>query len=508
MNTKKFFCALLALALLSGAVTLVSAAAAPTVTLNGQAIEWAGTAVPYSENNDVMLPLGKIAGVLGAFYMQVNNESQTMTLNNKIMGVTVGSRTVEVTDIIQNANGSFSIGETVTHTVDRNVVRKNGDVYFPLTKLISFLGVEVKRSVGVVDLISNTAAEAKTPAPTATPAPIETSAPIEIPDPVETPAPDETPASVETPAPMETLSPVETPAPQTETTDEIIVIKLNGEMLAFDVPPQMIDGRIMVPMRAIFEALGAEVEWDADTRTITAVKKSAVVIMQIDNSFIVVNGREIALDVPPRLMDDRAFVPVRAVAEGFDADVSWDGDARIVIINVSTGEDAAPDTAAPPKDAVPIKTAYWDSTLKMTVMLNNPDWVSYKDIEQSMKQVYFLNIKKPSLANCISISAHPFSGDVNSETSRIWGLMKENHKKAMSDAHFEYTDVNNVVVGKGHTGRLYSFKFTASGSVSKCNVLFWGTDEMIYLCTTTASVSNEDEVRGVLKGIIESFKPL
>lgn len=113
--------------------------------------------------------------------------------------------------------------------------------------------------------------------------------------------------------------------------DEIKVL-LDGEKLVFDVPPQIIDGRTMVPMRAIFEAFGAEVLWNGDTKTVTATKDEIVVIMQIDNRVITVSGVDITLDVPPQLIDGRTLVPARAVAESLQAKVDWDGATRTVII--------------------------------------------------------------------------------------------------------------------------------------------------------------------------------
>ena len=113
--------------------------------------------------------------------------------------------------------------------------------------------------------------------------------------------------------------------------DEITVL-LNGEKLIFDVLPQMINNRTMVPMRKIFESMGADVEWNGDTKTITATKDEITVIMQINNHIISVNEDNVTLDVPPQLVNNRTLVPVRAVAEGLEAKVEWDGESRTVII--------------------------------------------------------------------------------------------------------------------------------------------------------------------------------
>ena len=113
---------------------------------------------------------------------------------------------------------------------------------------------------------------------------------------------------------------------------ENIRVVLNDEELSFDTAPQIIEGRTMVPMRAIFEALGADVDWDGDTQTITATQGDIIIIMHIDNVVISVSGEDITLDVPPLLVNDRTLVPVRAVAESLNAYVDWDGETQTVII--------------------------------------------------------------------------------------------------------------------------------------------------------------------------------
>jgi len=114
-----------------------------------------------------------------------------------------------------------------------------------------------------------------------------------------------------------------------------INVRLDGRYLTFDVPPQIIDNRTMVPLRAIFEALGATVAWNEDTRTVTAVRGDTVVVMQVGNYVITVNGNEITLDVPPLIVDNRTLVPARAVAESFGANVDWNAETQTVIIESS-----------------------------------------------------------------------------------------------------------------------------------------------------------------------------
>ena len=102
-----------------------------------------------------------------------------------------------------------------------------------------------------------------------------------------------------------------------------ITVVLDGEVLEFDVPPQIIDGRTMVPMRVIFEALGAEIEWDGATQTVTATRGYVIVRATIGDFHINVNGVRTRMDIAPVLVNNRTLVPVRFISEAFGAEVDW-----------------------------------------------------------------------------------------------------------------------------------------------------------------------------------------
>ena len=111
-----------------------------------------------------------------------------------------------------------------------------------------------------------------------------------------------------------------------------ISVYVEGQKVSFDVPPQTINDRTMVPLRAIFEAMGAEIEWDGDTQTVAAVKDETVVVAVIGSNIIYVNDEEIIIDVPPMIKDGRTLVPVRFITEAFGYNVKWNEKTRSVII--------------------------------------------------------------------------------------------------------------------------------------------------------------------------------
>jgi len=121
----------------------------------------------------------------------------------------------------------------------------------------------------------------------------------------------------------------------TASADSGITVKLNGKALAFDVQPQIINGRTMVPMRTIFEELGATVEWDQETQTVTSARDDVTVKLTIGIPNIRINQQNpIELDTAPCIIDGRTLVPVRAISEAFHMNVEWDGSTQTVLITL------------------------------------------------------------------------------------------------------------------------------------------------------------------------------
>lgn len=114
---------------------------------------------------------------------------------------------------------------------------------------------------------------------------------------------------------------------------EPIRVNLNGNQLALPVNPITKNGRTLVPLRAIFESLGATVEWDNNTKTVTGTLGNKIIKLQIDNRIAKVDGKDVTLDVPGTIINGSTFVPVRFIAESLGAKVDWDNNTKTVIIN-------------------------------------------------------------------------------------------------------------------------------------------------------------------------------
>jgi hypothetical protein len=83
--------------------------------------------------------------------------------------------------------------------------------------------------------------------------------------------------------------------------------------------------RVRVPIRFVAEAMGAEVEWDQNTHTVTITREELVIKLVIDQVTALVNGQSIQIDAPPKLVENRTMVPLRFISEAFGAKVEWVG---------------------------------------------------------------------------------------------------------------------------------------------------------------------------------------
>ena len=109
-------------------------------------------------------------------------------------------------------------------------------------------------------------------------------------------------------------------------------IEFNGNILGFDVPPIIEDGSTLVPMRFLFEQMGADVEWNSETQTATATLDNKAVTFSIDNVNARINNKPAKMDVPARLINGKTMVPLRFLSENMVYNVDWDADSRTAII--------------------------------------------------------------------------------------------------------------------------------------------------------------------------------
>jgi hypothetical protein len=269
-----------------------------------------------------------------------------------------------------------------------------------------------------------------------------------------------------------------------------ITVVVDGSQIQFDVEPVIEEGRTLVPMRFIFEALGAEVTWQEETRTATATSGERTIVITVDDSNMLKDGETVVLDVPARLIDGRTLVPVRAVSEGMGARVVWnEGTRRIDITSalvvpeptqVPAGTPTPPPTATAKPSAPPKVLPYTElSDVDMEKLKSSYDNLIRYGFEQSTFPGAVLtdNAEIVREIQKKSDAAKQFAKDVWNKTviTRIIQIqneseteyqmdsaaqMEENYLKLVQKAGLEadeYFDVSFESLDDGSTMMLLSF---------------------------------------------------
>ena len=122
---------------------------------------------------------------------------------------------------------------------------------------------------------------------------------------------------------------------------------VNGEPVHMDVAPVTIDGRVLVPVRGVFEKMGVNVDWDAANRAVYATGNGRAVTLYINKRVATVNNHDVTLDVPAMVYAGRTMVPLRFISESMGAVVDWLPSNNTVAISTSLA--STPQHYAPPR---------------------------------------------------------------------------------------------------------------------------------------------------------------
>lgn len=109
-------------------------------------------------------------------------------------------------------------------------------------------------------------------------------------------------------------------------------VYLNDELIRFDIPPMISNGRLLVPLRFIFQPLGARVAYRANPRTVTVTGIEKSVLLRVGNRIAQVNGENRLMDVAPTISRGRVLVPLRFVAQTLGASIAYFPNERLVRI--------------------------------------------------------------------------------------------------------------------------------------------------------------------------------
>lgn len=179
-----------------------------------------------------------------------------------------------------------------------------------------------------------------------------------------------------------------------EGSPRMVKVFIDEKPLVMDVSPVIVHDRTFVPMRAIFEALGAELVWDGLEQSVVARSGEITIQLWIGRTDALVNGKGVTLDAAPFILESRTMVPLRFVSEAMERQVQWDGVERIVsITSRSSGRsngglgahvewEPEPDPAAPliPKETllpVPPKRNYTLTLRPASLILQQGEVVTF-----------------------------------------------------------------------------------------------------------------------------------
>ena len=176
---------------------------------------------------------------------------------------------------------------------------------------------------------------------------------------------------------------------------DVIEVYLNDVKIEFDTDPEIVNDRTFVPLRAIVEGFGAEVDWDGETQSISITKDGTTNHLQISSADVSTetDGSVSAavLDASPYIKDERTMVPLRYISEGFGLLVEWNGEDRV--ITITNGTDIG--------EGAPKEFAYYDGFTYV------PDFGKYLNREQDEKSAdnmyYYLDLSNEDKSLCVEL---------------------------------------------------------------------------------------------------------
>lgn len=117
--------------------------------------------------------------------------------------------------------------------------------------------------------------------------------------------------------------------------NEEITVYVNNEKVKFDVNPMLENGRVLVPLRGVFEKLNAKVDWNKNIMQVIIKDENNEIEMMLDKNKVMVNGEIRDIDTSTKMINSRTFAPLRFISENLGHDISWDGDTNSVYITTN-----------------------------------------------------------------------------------------------------------------------------------------------------------------------------
>jgi len=210
--------------------------------------------------------------------------------------------------------------------------------------------------------------------------------------------------------------------------NEIIVV-INGEFQQFDTALVNVKGSVLVPMRAIFEKLNANVKWNQEKQQVTATKDNKIITLTIGSKVARINEQEIQLNVEPQLINGKTMVPLRFIGEALGANVKWVGESNTVDIFYT--EQNHEDVEIETENIKNTLTKYYDAIYAKDFETYNGTWINLSDKSKKENEYWLKNSTHKYEMNSIVIESIS-----NNEASMLVDIISKKINTDNKDAHY------------------------------------------------------------------------
>jgi len=227
-------------------------------------------------------------------------------------------------------------------------------------------------------------------------------------------------------------------------------VVLNGTKLYFNTPPVIENGRTLVPLRTIFEFLGAVVSWDEKSQTVTAVKNNTTIKLEIGASTATKNDEVVNLEVPAKIVDGSTLVPLRFISESMGCKVEWADETQTVVIT---------DNNDPNSKLI----VYSDPKGRFAVSYPNDWYIQTKNLVEKTDLIIFPNPKDIKLNGYTPLMSI-YTIDISNYENMNLDVIKSSSYKIIKSMYNDAEIISDSdIVIDGLPGSVIDYSVTISG---------------------------------------------
>ena len=229
-----------------------------------------------------------------------------------------------------------------------------------------------------------------------------------------------------------------------------ITLNINGSVVTTTVAPYQSNGTTLVPLRVVSENLGAKVDWNQQTKTVTITQDATIINLTLGNKIAKVNGEEKTLNLAPQIKNNTTMVPIRFVSENLNCDVNWNKETQTVSV---TGK-AKTETVASEEGTFIIKnpvifadtpslSVQWLEDNLGTYIKYFPQWNRYVIIDEATGKKVTISEKNRWIS--INGTKTPYVGDYDCGKDKSTAIMSADIVAKAFDYEWTYDEATKVL---------------------------------------------------------------